>query len=102
MGKFGLVGVGLWKGFVLISQPFIHEALVAARQHAASEPLTRLDASLREYRIIDVCSICVFIPQAGTIRTVWLLLDLQKRPKPDGNYTQLNNKAALYTLISMF
>lgn len=54
------MGGGLWKGFVLISRPFIHEALVAARQHAASEPLTRLDGSLREYGIIDVCSFCVF------------------------------------------
>lgn len=79
MGKFALLGVGLWKGFVLISQPFIHEVLVAARQHAASEPLTRLDASLREYSIIDVCSICLFIPQQCAIRNVWLLLDLQKK-----------------------
>lgn len=73
------MGVGLWKGFVLISQPFIHEALVAGRQHAASEPLTRLDASLREYGIIDVCSICVFLPQPGAIRIVWLLLDFAEK-----------------------
>lgn len=80
----------LWKGFVLISQPFIHEALVVARQHAASEPLTRLDASLREYSIIDVCSTCVFIPQPGAIRTVWLLLDLQKRPQSGKTRWELN------------
>lgn len=90
MGKFGLAGVGLWKGFVLISQPFIHEALVAARQHAASEPLTRLDASLREYSIIDVCSICVFIPQpgaqdSGLFGYCWICRKEHRVVKPDGN-----------------
>lgn len=96
---------GLWKGFVLISRPFIHEALVAARQHAASEPLTRLDGSLREYGIIDVCSFCVFPTTrqlSGVFGYCWICRKDHKVVKPDGISTQLNNTAVIYILISMF